>query len=81
MPTYLFKNKKTGDEFEVSMKISERDPYLTENPHLEQLVNGFPGLGYSMVRSKPAGGFTDLLKEIKKRNSRGLTKSTINTIR
>ena len=81
MPTYLFRDPKTETEFEVEMSISERDQFLKDNPNLEQLVNGFPNIGYSTLTQKPAEGFTDLLKEIKKRNSRGLTKSRINTIR
>jgi hypothetical protein len=31
MPTYSFKNIKTGEEFELSMKIAELDPFLEKN--------------------------------------------------
>lgn len=44
MPTYLFLNKETKEEYELSMSISERETYLKDNPHVEQLVNGFPGV-------------------------------------
>lgn len=79
MPTYKFKNKDTGEEIELFMSISACDQYLKDNPNMEQLVNGFPGIGYNMVTTKPADGFRDVLKEIKKKNSRGFTKSNINT--
>lgn len=68
MPTYKFLNKLTGEEFSEFMSITECNSYLKDNPHLEQLVNGFPVLGYSIVRGKPADGFRDLLKSIKKGN-------------
>ncbi len=79
MPTYKFQNKKTGQVTEEFMSISALDPFLQENPDLEQLVNGFPGIGYNTVTSKPADGFRDILRSIKKANSKGITKSTINT--
>ena len=70
MPTYLFENKETGETFEVSMKISERDDFLKSNPNLIQLVNGFPGIGdpIRLGRVKPDSQFTDLLKKVKRNN-------------
>lgn len=77
MPTYLFQDTTTGEEIEIIMSISERDEFVKNNPHMTQLVNGFPGLGdpVKLGRKKPDDGFRDLLKRVKKRN-RG---STINT--
>ena len=59
------------------MKISERDEYLKENPHIEQLVHGFPGTvdPTRLGRVKPDDGFKDVLKHVKKGNPG----STINT--
>jgi hypothetical protein len=70
MPTYLFEDTNTGEEIEISMKISERDPYLEANPHMRQLVNGFPADvdSYRIGRTKPSDGFKDLLTHIKKNN-------------
>lgn len=78
MPTYSFLNNKTGEEFTEFMSISELDKFLQENPDIVQLVNGAPML-VSGVNKKPDQGFRDLLKDIKKKHSGGLTKSTINT--
>lgn len=75
MPTYLFKNKTTGEETEMFLSISERDTLLKENPNIEQLVNGAPMIGYSTVTRKPDSGFRDILKTIKKKHRR----SSINT--
>jgi hypothetical protein len=38
MPTYMFNNKETGEITEVSMKISELDPYRASNPNLETII-------------------------------------------
>lgn len=80
MPTYRFLNKQTKEEWEQFMTISELDEFLKSNPQIEQLVNGFPGLGYSMVLRKPDDGFRDMMRRIKKANSKGMTKSTIDII-
>ena len=38
MPTYSFRDKKTDTEFDKMMMISELDQYLTDNPHIEQII-------------------------------------------
>ena len=49
MPTYEFLDTKTGEEFEVLMTISEREAYLKDHPHIQQLppsrVNIVAGVG------------------------------------
>lgn len=77
MPTYLFLNKNTNEEYELSMSISERETYLKDNPHVEQLVNGFPGVAdpSRMGLHKPDSSFRDVLKKIKSKHH----KSNINT--
>ena len=37
MPTYNFKNNKTGEEFEEFFTIAGREDYLKDNPHIQQL--------------------------------------------
>jgi hypothetical protein len=75
MPEYYFRNKKTDEHYYLSMKISERDPYLAANPDVEQLVHGAPMIGTSTLTRKPDSAFRDVLKSIKRRN-RG---STVNS--
>lgn len=79
MPTYRFKNNDTGEEFEDFMSISALEVFLTENPNITQLVNGAPMIASGRGMGKPEQGFRDLLKDIKKKHSRGITRSTINT--
>lgn len=38
MPTYVFRNKETGEQFEKIMKMSELDTYRQENPQLETVI-------------------------------------------
>tara|TARA_R110000772_G_scaffold131093_2_gene239362 strand:+ start:412 stop:735 length:324 start_codon:yes stop_codon:yes gene_type:complete len=37
MPTYCFKNEKTGEEWEDMMSIAERSTLLEKAPHIRQL--------------------------------------------
>jgi hypothetical protein len=38
MPTYVFRNKETGEQFEKIMKMSELDSFRQENPQLETVI-------------------------------------------
>lgn len=79
MPTYKFQNKETEEEFELFMSISELGEYLKENNNIKQLIGGAPMISSGRGMGKPDNGFRDILKEIKKKNSKGITRSTINT--
>jgi len=37
MPTYIFKNTKTEEVFEIQMRISELDAYKEKNPNYTQV--------------------------------------------
>ena len=80
MPTYSFRNKETGEEFDEIMSISKLDQYKIDNPHLEQLL-GTPPLGdpVRLGLKKPDDTFRDILKQIKKNNDSKRVRSTINT--
>ena len=81
MPIYTFKNKETGETFEKMMKIAEFVEYREAHPELETVITGAPSIGdpHRMGVVKPPDSFNSLLKHIKKGNSKGITKSTINT--
>lgn len=78
MPTYSFIKNDTGEEIELFMSISEYEKYIEEND-VTQLVNGAPMIHSGRGMKKPDQGFRDLLKDMKKKHSQGLTRSTINT--
>ncbi len=48
MPTYSFRDKQTGEEFDVFMSISEVDKFLDNHPELERLLSAPHFLGAQM---------------------------------
>ena len=41
MPSYSFKNTETGEEFEEFFTIANREKFLEQNPHIQQLPSLF----------------------------------------
>jgi hypothetical protein len=76
MPTYTFRDINTGEIEEHVMKISQLEEFKKNNTHLEMYITGSPGLSdpARLGLVKPAAGFRDLLKNMKKKHRR----STIN---
>lgn len=77
MPTYTFRNTKTEQVFDLFMKMSEKDQYLTDNPDMVSVI-GAP-LTVTSLDMKPDNGFRDVLKEIRGHHDKRFTRSTINT--
>ena len=48
MPTYSFRDKNTGECFDLFMSISELDKYLEEHPDYEKLLSAPNFLGSGM---------------------------------
>jgi predicted RND superfamily exporter protein len=66
MPTYEFLNKETGEEFEVLMKISEREEYLKNNPHIQPILTApsiVSGVSTSNANRVP-DGFKEVLSKV-----------------
>lgn len=75
MPTYLFKNTKTGEVVEHVIKIAQYDSFVETNPDLERYYDA--AHISSLIRGinmKPDAGFREVLKNIKSKHRR----STIN---
>lgn len=69
MPTYSFKDRGTGLEFEKFMSISAREQYLKDNPHVEPVINGAPMVADPVrvgVRKRDSG-FKEVLQKIHER--------------
>jgi len=64
MPTYEFRNKQTGEVTEVFMKMSSKDQYLADNPHLEQTMTQAPAFTGDHVVVKKDSGFKEVLQKI-----------------
>ena len=73
MANYTFLNKKTNEEFDISMPISELDQYKANNPDFEQLIVRAPSIAdpTRLGLRKPDSGFRDVLKRVKKASGRG----------
>lgn len=65
MPTYVFKDTNTGEQFERIMKIAEREQYLSENPHIESvLTTASFGDPVRLGVRKMDNGFKEVLQKI-----------------
>lgn len=64
MPTYSFRNKDTGEVFDKLLKISEKESYLQENPHLETIITSAPAFAGDHVSLKKDTGFKEVLQRI-----------------
>lgn len=80
MPTYNFKNKETGEETEVVMKMSVLTEFKESNPMLELVISGGAlcrsiNIGNGINKD---GGFKEVLKQIHQRTPGScLDKTTI----
>lgn len=73
MPTYNFRNKKTGEITEEFMSISAREAFLKKNKHLESYIESAPSFNYSSsgfrtVSEKTDNGFKEVLSKIAEKN-------------
>lgn len=65
MPIYSFRNNETGEEYDKIMSWDDKVDYLKENPHLESIITGAPGLvAGTGDRTKPPSGFKEVLSRI-----------------
>jgi hypothetical protein len=78
MPTYVMYNKNTGYEQVEFMSISEMEHWLENNLDWDVRPSA-PMIHSGAGLSKPDDTFRDVLKQIKKNNSRGISRSTIET--
>jgi len=64
MPTYVFHDTEYNDEFEMVMKIAEREEFLRENPHIQPVITA-PNIvsGVSSSQRIPSG-FNDVLSKV-----------------
>lgn len=64
MPTYTFYNNQTEEEFDEMMKISEREEYLNNNPHIIQVVTAAGIVGGVSIKDKVPSGFKEVLSKV-----------------
>ena len=66
MPTYVFRNKETNEQFEKILKISELDSFREENPQLETVIQAVAFGDPTKLSStrKFDSGFKEVLQKI-----------------
>ena len=64
MPSYSFRNTETGEEWEELLSISEREKFLEQNSHIEQLPSMVSIDGGHGDRIKNDGGWKDNMSRI-----------------
>ena len=69
MPMYTFENTDTGEQFDMLMKIADKEKYLKKNINIKQVITA-PNLNFGGVgdRTKPPSGFKDVLSRIGEAN-------------
>lgn len=74
MSLYSIKDTETDEVFEVSLKSSELENYLSENPSFKQVFTKFPGVvdPTRLGIKKPDDGFRDVLKTVKSHHKRNI---------
>jgi hypothetical protein len=70
MPTYVFRNKETGEQFEQIMKMSELDSFRVDNPQLETVIQAVAFGDPTKLTSsrKFDSGFKEVLQKIHERS-------------
>lgn len=63
MPTYTFEDTNTGDVYEMTMRIAERDDFVKDNPHMKQLITGAPMIVSGSGGIKTDNGFKEVLSK------------------
>ena len=65
MPMYTFEDTDTGEQFDMLMKIADKEKYLSKNENIKQVITA-PNLNFGGVgdRTKPSSGFQDVLSRV-----------------
>jgi hypothetical protein len=64
MPTYNFIDTETNEEFEVIMKISEREEFLKENPQVQPIISAPALISGTSSYQKVPEGFKEVLAKV-----------------
>jgi hypothetical protein len=67
MPTYTFKNNDTDEVFDRFISISAKDIFLSENPHIKQII-GAPKIISGRGDMKVSDGFKEVLSKVAENN-------------
>ena len=63
MPLYEFKDKETGEVFEMRMTIPDKETWLKKNPHVKQVISA-PNIVRGVSVKNKLGGFNEVLQKV-----------------
>lgn len=64
MPVYSFKDKITNEIFDVTLRISDYDNYVTSNPDVERYIDSVPSIVGGVGGIKSDNGFKEVLSKV-----------------
>ena len=64
MPTYDFLNTETGEVEERFMSLSQREQFLKENPHMQQMIGATATVSGVSIVGKVPDGFKEVLAKV-----------------
>ncbi len=68
MPLYDFVDTETGEQFEMLLKLAEREKFLKDNPQIKQKVSAPMIVGGVDGLRKVDDGFNEVLQKIGEQN-------------
>ena len=64
MPTYVFEDKLTGEQFEEFLSMGEKEQFLKDNPDYKQVLTAPNIISGSRVGTGKVGGFKEVLQKV-----------------
>lgn len=64
MPTYVFEDRLTGEQFEEFLSISEKEEFLKSNPDYKQVLTAPNVVSGARVSTGKLGGFKEVLQKV-----------------
>ena len=64
MPTYVFEDKMTGEQFEEFLSMGEKIQFLKDNPEYKQVLTAPNVVSGARVSTRKLGGFKEVLQKV-----------------
>ena len=68
MPTYVFEDKLTGEQFEEFLTMGEKEEFLKGNPDYKQVITAPNIISGARVSTRKLGGFKEVLQRVGEAN-------------
>jgi hypothetical protein len=64
MPLYDFLNTQTGEVEELMLSLSQREQFLKDNPHMQQMLGATATVSGVSITGKVPDGFKEVLAKV-----------------